>query len=500
MAHHGIARNPRLSRLLRKKYHSESQHRKDVETTLNQLLDKRQHSETPQEDLTKIVATVVSVIDNESQTFYESTSASLSLTFSDEEFAQISISAVSAEPSSIPISVPSSTDHGSISASPAYSSPTANIPSLTSKGLISNSSSTPSPVRSSSFLVATSNSTSLTPTPLPSSASMSNTSQILSTSATSSTTSADFWSSSSFTSTSTSTFSSSSSTDGGSGFGGGGSIATESSPSATGSSQGSTPTNSGSASPQTRTIVGGVVGGCAGAFFLFLIAYLLVRQRKAAMRKAAEGLPSNNITGGAAAGGEGSIARSGEMASRRSSNDPLFRASYFSPAFMRRWRQSTQTTSTDSTLVSNTGERGFQKISGRKIPSVLHSGGDGYGGGLEAGSPTASEPSMTLPPPSPVMPRSPSTQPPPSIPYGMPLDVTYTRETDEFDPVVIVRPSPARTPVSESVHMVSPSASSASRPQPQGTLSPTIPARPDTLGRSHPSFDGSRGSRFTESL
>ncbi|KAF7157867.1 hypothetical protein CNMCM5623_002301 [Aspergillus felis] len=283
-------------------------------------------------------------------------------------------------------------------------------------------------------------------------------------------------------------------------FGGGdsGATATGQAPSATTSSS-----SGGGLDPvTTKRIVGGVVGGLAGAFFLLGLLLFLLRRRKTTLFRPNRGLPASDGTGGTA--GEGGSGSRTEMASRRSSREPLFTASYFAPAFTKRWRQSNQTVrSQDSTFTSTTtSERGFQKISGRKIPSVLQSGGDGYGGGFEQGSPTASEPSMSLPPGSPVQPRSVISQPPPSMPYGMPLDVSYTREADEAESVVVFRPSPARTPVASStnVSIVNVPAASRAIPQPGGTLSPTMPQRPDGLGRSHPSFDGSRGSRFTESL
>lgn len=282
------------------------------------------------------------------------------------------------------------------------------------------------------------------------------------------------------------------------GGGGSGATATGQAPSATTSSS----SGSGLNSVTTKRIVGGVVGGLAGAFFLLGLLLFLLRRRKTALFGPNRGLSASDRTGGTA--GEGASVSRTEMASRRSSRDPLFTASYFAPAFMKRWRQSNQTVrSEDSTFTSTTtSERGFQKISGRKIPSVLQSGGDGYGGGFDQGSPTASEPSMSLALGLPVQPRSVISQPPPSMPYGMPLDVSYTREADEPESVVVFRPSPARTPVASStnVSVVNVPAASRAVPQPGGTLSPTIPQRPDGLGRSHPSFDGSRGSRFTESL
>ncbi|KAL5357680.1 hypothetical protein BJX96DRAFT_182150 [Aspergillus floccosus] len=212
-------------------------------------------------------------------------------------------------------------------------------------------------------------------------------------------------------------------------------------------------------------IAGGVVGGVAGIVMLIVLALLLFKRRKAAFQQP-RGLPSNEGTGAVA--GHESAPRSAEMASRRSSNDPLFTASYFAPAFVKRWRQSNHTTRTDSTLSSGS-ERGFQKIAGRKIPSVLQSGGDGYGGApFGETSPTASEPSSIFPSSPPVQPLTSLSQPPPTHPYGIPLDTSYTREAEES---VIFRPSPARTPIAGSSN-VSLSNEPSVIPQPSSALPP----------------------------
>ena len=189
------------------------------------------------------------------------------------------------------------------------------------------------------------------------------------------------------------------------------------------------------------------------------------------------------------------------MADRRGSNDPLFTASYFAPAFMRRWRQSTMTTRTESTVSSNPSERGFQKISGRKIPPVFTHGGDGYGGGLDGVSPTIPECLIGLSgtPPAAGPLSSPSKGPPPASPHGVPLDTSFTREVEEH-------PSSAdlprlRLPVSNSVNSATPTTVTPSHPMPHPQTALTVePSRPDGLGRSLPSYDGSRSSRFTESL
>ncbi|KAJ5163616.1 uncharacterized protein N7500_005446 [Penicillium coprophilum] len=243
--------------------------------------------------------------------------------------------------------------------------------------------------------------------------------------------------------------------------------------------------------PETSKIVGGVVGSVAGlALILFLIFYYL---RRRGLFMAKMGRP--NMLGDAAAGA-GAGAGSREVVERRESNDPLFTASYLAPAFMKRWRQSTATMRSDSTIDSAPSERGFQKISGRKLPPVFTHGGDGYGGGLDGDSPTIPGFTATSPATGPM--GSPSYAPPPTSQYGgMPLDSKYTREVEE--PAPPLRSNPVHLPISSSVNVATPITITPAHPiaQPQSAV-PFAPPRPDALGRSLHSFDGSRSSRFTE--
>lgn len=86
----------------------------------------------------------------------------------------------------------------------------------------------------------------------------------------------------------------------------------------------------------------------------------------------------------------------------------------------------------------------------------------------------------------------------------MRLDVSYTQEAAEHDDAdAILHASPARSVVPEIV-TVAAGGAPANIPranQAPGALSPPMahapPQRPDMLRTSH-SFDGSRGSRFTE--
>ncbi|KAJ5960437.1 uncharacterized protein N7479_007587 [Penicillium vulpinum] len=236
--------------------------------------------------------------------------------------------------------------------------------------------------------------------------------------------------------------------------------------------------------PATPKIVGGVVGSVAGIALIFLLLFYFLRRRGFLMGKI--GRPT--MLGDAAAGaGAGTGSR--EMSQRRESNDPLFTASYLAPAFMKRWRQSTATTRSGSTIDSVPSERGFQKISGRKLPPVYTHGGDGYGGGIDGESPT-------VPASGPIGSTS-FYAPPPSSQYGMPLDSNYTREVEEHTPPT--RPNVVHLPISSSVNVSTPVTVTPAHPvaQPQSAI-PFAPPRPDGLGRSLHSFDGSRSSRFTE--
>lgn len=138
-------------------------------------------------------------------------------------------------------------------------------------------------------------------------------------------------------------------------------------------------------------------------------------------------------------------------------------------------------------------ERGFYRVSGRKITSVLESGGDGYGGGDDHlhRENTLSGTSFYRDsrgfygghggPPS-------------------PLNGVVSSSAPRDSGVPITRPSPARTPTITQGLFGPVSGTSRSTPStPASSLRSHPPLRrPDGLGRSHPSQDGSHTSRFTE--
>lgn len=239
-----------------------------------------------------------------------------------------------------------------------------------------------------------------------------------------------------------------------------------------------------------------MVGGVAGlAAILFLLMFVLRWKKKNGGMLSLGSVPPSAVAGGGSSGGAGgnggsdpaSQARgfsnqaSGSMTERRS----LAMAVPAALASLSKTKRSSQNTATN-TISSAGSERGFYRVSGKKLPSVLQHGGDGY---AEPNPNTLSGSSFY-----------PSGVPP--LPNSNTLSGTsFYRDSQGFyggqpspplEPpnrdsgVPVMRPSPARTPVTEHGPFAEP---------PVAT-----PPRPDVLGRSHPSQDGSHPSRFTEEV
>lgn len=232
--------------------------------------------------------------------------------------------------------------------------------------------------------------------------------------------------------------------------------------------------------PSTPVVVGGVVGGVAGAAIVIFLLMVLIRWKKrhGTMISLGSGDPGPGEATTRAlpsSGPSGPPGPSGGMTERRS----LAFAVPAALANLTGYKRSSQRTETDRTISSTAeSERGFYRVSGRKLPSVLQSGGDGYGGGIGVDANTLSGSSFYRDsqgfyggPGSPSF--APGAQP---------------QQRDSAGGIPIMRPSPARTPVTEH--------------GPFSAVPPplTPPRRPDVLGRSHPSQDGSHTSRFTEEV
>ena len=314
---------------------------------------------------------------------------------------------------------------------------------------------------------------------------------------------------------------------------GGGSSNSNGNPATSSTAVGTNNGSGGGAAPFTPIVVGGVVGGLAGLSILLILALFLIRRRWSR-------LPSRRPTSPPIPPAlPSSSADQGTTITERSSVVPLAGAGFF-----KRLRpDSGQTAATSDTGPS---ERGFQNFGGRKLESVLSSRGDGYGepghpsaaGALGAGAPHNSsfgyspgpseqgtlsgssfywdsqgfyggteidrgstQSSMLVGPGSPQAP-SPTVIPP--VGAGLPPESVQSSSRGNSE-VAVMRPGPARTPVTNQPSFTP--LRNAPRP-PRSTPPPRalpIAASPvnrptDELGRSHPSFDGSRGSRFTEEV
>lgn len=239
------------------------------------------------------------------------------------------------------------------------------------------------------------------------------------------------------------------------------------------------------------------------AFILFVVLFLLRRYRQQLQDRGQLLEP------------EGSARDGAHATSMRSSYTPLVAAV---AASFKKIRPG----SSHPSAIREAGEsdHGFQRVAGRKIDPVLTAGGDGYGGNYGAFEKDVGVSKQT---------RAPSS----SHPEAQPLAGTsFYRHNSDFydgdvngsgaltptgrqarfesdnrdfadnhdddynrgpspDAIAIMRPSPARSPVTTSAG-----------PNQLAPPTPTLPTRfiPDGVGRSLISQDGSRGSRFTESV
>ncbi|MCJ1387297.1 Mucin-21 [Xylographa bjoerkii] len=246
-----------------------------------------------------------------------------------------------------------------------------------------------------------------------------------------------------------------------------------------------------SSSPATPAVVGGVVGGVAGLtiILVFLLVLLRWKRRRMLNQQLRDEDPEFAPPGTAQSG----------MAMAESAA-PLAGTGLV-PFFRRLRPHSGQTIATTTTTAST--ERGFQNYGGRKIESVLVSGGDGYGGPNPGNTANLSTTSFyrdaqgntyggtgSAPSSMYVGPGSPPTSP--RRPTAGASVQSDPRASDTE--VAVMRSGPARTPVT--------TRGFASPPRPAATPQPTPPPiiRPDAVGRSHPSLDGSRGSKFAEDI
>ncbi|EGD97833.1 hypothetical protein TESG_05338 [Trichophyton tonsurans CBS 112818] len=245
-------------------------------------------------------------------------------------------------------------------------------------------------------------------------------------------------------------------------------------------------------------IVGGVVGGVAGIALIIILLLLLRRvQKRKAVRE------SSNLTGGI-------------MSSRTSADRNTFSTSNTSQLsgtvlggatrVFDRFRTST------ASMAGEPVERGFQKIGGRKLASVLETGGDGYDDKFGT-----DEKSLIVPPrPSGHQTETSATGGEGSTGNGLHKELglggAMSRSADRpisdesiYSERVAFRPSPARTPIATPVGsaicegiVTTPQSGIVAPSEPLPAAS--TPSGRDEIGRSLAAADGSRASKFTEGV
>lgn len=249
------------------------------------------------------------------------------------------------------------------------------------------------------------------------------------------------------------------------------------------SSPSSTDTNSDDSppilSPQQTKMVGGIVGGIAGVAMVLIVLLYVLRWYRTRLKKQGrlpEQLASSHDSRDF--GASGLIGCAAPMSQSR--------AIFFPGSGSRKWRPGSDvTTFTNATSTTACdSERGFQRVSGRKIAPVLTTGGDQFGGSYgvfekEAGVLVKStpvnhstfdtdsafgftpphRPSSRSAPTTPVYPpvfaneddelRRPSLSSPRA--FGLDdLQNAFGRNTSKVDGVAVLHSSPARTPVMQS--------------------------------------------------
>ncbi len=242
-------------------------------------------------------------------------------------------------------------------------------------------------------------------------------------------------------------------------MGGGGTGVATGSISTSTAAAGNGTTSGSSSAPSTSTVVGSVVGSVAGAAILIVVLMMFLRWKKR---------HQNMLSLGSGDPGPAPSQPTGGMSGPRSSLFAIPSALASLSGFKSSSRPADQTTPTEAG-----GERGFYRVSGRKLASVLQTGGDGYGDDVVDNTLSGS-----------------SFYRDSEGFYGGPGSPTFTALIRPESGIPVMRPSPARTPVTEPGPFAF--------PNPPAPLTP--PLRPDVLGRSHPSQDGSHASRFTEEV
>ncbi|KAI0133062.1 hypothetical protein F4776DRAFT_138833 [Hypoxylon sp. NC0597] len=234
-------------------------------------------------------------------------------------------------------------------------------------------------------------------------------------------------------------------------------------------------TSESSDGPGAATVAGSVLGGVAALAFLLILALGLLRWKKRQNTlRLIRGSTSERGPGGALVGNSGPGGGDGGMSERRRSIPFAIPAALANLTGRKRF-------SGRSAASSDGGERGFSKVSGRKLPPVLQFGGDGY-----------TDPRDTILSDQSIEYRD--SQAFPGLRNLGPTRLAVGAPMRPESGIPVYNPGPARTPIQQQGPF-----------SPYTDDSPLEPPNRDPLGRSHPSHDGSSrshgsASRFTEVL
>ncbi|KAH6686366.1 hypothetical protein F5X68DRAFT_15472 [Plectosphaerella plurivora] len=243
--------------------------------------------------------------------------------------------------------------------------------------------------------------------------------------------------------------------------------------------------NTDDSTPETGVIVGSVFGSIAGLALVAVLVLLALRWKKRNGGRIALGEDMNRGTRGLpAAGGASDDAARPPMTQRSMSWGAGALAGIGAK------RASRNAPPPPPSPPAESGERGFYRVSGRKLPSVLASGGDGYSDPNE--NPFGNQNRSSAMSGDSVLYRDSQgffDEPTPNDALGR---LAVGSPMRPVSGVPIMRSGPAKTPVTESNPFADPGAP---------VLQPPPPSR-DAIGRSLGSQDGSRGSgsRFTEEI
>lgn len=240
--------------------------------------------------------------------------------------------------------------------------------------------------------------------------------------------------------------------------------------------------------PETSTIVGSVVGSIAGIALLAILVMLALRWKK---RNGGRITLGDDVARGARAlpnadGPEGDSGAGAGAGAGMTQRSLPFGASAL--ASLAAKRTSTQAPAAPP---AESSERGFYRVSGRKLPSVLQAGGDGFTD--PTANPFGNQNRVSTMSDESVAYRDSQaffSQPGPEAGAGR---LALGSPMRPVSGVPIMRSGPAKTPVTESNPFAD--------PLPDLQKPPSL----DPIGRSLGSQDGSRGSRgsgsrFTEEI